>query len=259
MPLNKRYIVYIEGLGSLFYKNTIMQSVLKFALVNIKGKRIFCNLDERERLGQPSDYVSGGIGIDLNYFKNVDEYGGVTNKFRLLYVGRLIADKGVLDAIQILRILLNRGLDVELTLVGEIYSNNPTSLSESDINDLERDLSKSIRFAGYSDDVRGWYKKSDLLLLPSKREGFPVCVMEANAMGIPAICFSVPGCKDAITPGLNGFLIPAFDLIDYADTIEHVVKSNLLEDLSSSSISYANTNFDIHKKNDSLIRIVNKM
>lgn len=255
VPFNSKCLVYIEGLGTLFSRKGLFQSFLKFFLVKNSITRVFCNIDERAVIGLPHDHVSGGIGVDLLYFNTPKIFSG-DSVYNLLYVGRLIEDKGVLVVIDTLRHLIKKGMNVSLILVGDIYPNNPTSLSKLDVLSLKKEFGEVINFVGFSQNVKQWYEMSDILLLPSKREGFPVCVMEANAMGIPAICYAVPGCSDAIKSDVNGYLVKAFDVNEYAKVVEKALEHNILKKMSKTSVAYAQENFDSRLKSSELVQII---
>nr|WP_321459142.1 glycosyltransferase [uncultured Vibrio sp.] len=258
VPFNSKCLVYIEGLGSLFSNKGRFQSFLKFLLVKSRVTRVFCNNDERAAVGLPDDRVSGGIGVDLNYF-NTQKIFNNNEVFNLLYVGRLIEDKGVLDVIATLRYLIKKGKKVNLSLVGDIYANNPTSLSNQDVLRLEKEFGEVVNFVGFSQNVKQWYEQSDILLLPSRREGFPVCVMEANAMGLPAICYDVPGCSDAIKSDVNGYLVKAFDCNEYANVVEKALNPDVLKKMSKTSVAYAHENFDSRLKSSELVQTIKSL
>ncbi|MFA0062716.1 glycosyltransferase [Vibrio breoganii] len=255
VPFNRKLLVSIEGLGSLFSKSKFPRLLLKTMLSSSNIIRLFCNNNEKELVGKEYDVVTNGIGIDLSNFCHSDEkdFGKHT---RLLYVGRLIEDKGILVAISTLRYLLKKGHNVKLCVVGDIYQNNPTSLSLKDIEDYKAEFGASIEFVGFSSRVLDWYRNSDILLLPSVREGFPVCVMEANAVGIPAICYDVPGCRDAIIDGMNGFLVEPFDVNQYHAVVESCLSDELLIKLFYTSSKYARKNFDSKVKDNQFIKII---
>lgn len=255
VPFNSKCIVYVEGLGTLFSKKSKFQLLLKFLLVKSRATRVFCNNDERAIVGLPNDIVSGGIGIELSYFNSPKLFRN-EEVFNLLYVGRLIEDKGVLDVIYVLRHLIKKGKPVILNLVGDIYPNNPSSLSKQDILSLKNEFGEAINFVGFSQNVKQWYEISDLLLLPSRREGFPVCVMEANAMGVPAVCYDVPGCSDAISTDVNGYLVTAFDCNEYANLVEKALEVSSLEKISKTSVAYAHENFDSREKSLAFVQLI---
>lgn len=244
VPFNKKLVVSIEGLGSFFTNHPTLLKVLRFIITRKTVTRIFCNKDERQRIGIPTDYVTGGIGVNLNDFK-----ASMAETYNLIYVGRLIKDKGIYDVINIFRMLRERGLELTLTLVGDIYKDNPSSITYGDIKTLKKEFSDCIVFTGYVTDVRSYYSNSDLLLLPSKREGFPVCVMEANSSSVPAIVYDVPGCSDAVSNDTNGYIFSYGDVTAIVTKIESLYRNiNSLRSLKSSSRAYAVKNFSVSEK-----------
>ncbi|WP_425653313.1 glycosyltransferase [Vibrio campbellii] len=255
VPFNDRICVYTEGLGSLFGNNKFLRATLRHLMLSIRGVRLFCNEYERSCIGLPTDHITGGIGINLVDFdmKRNFEYKEEKN---LLFVGRLIKDKGVNIAIDTLK-EISKSQNVTLHLVGDIYLGNPSSLTQKEIDDLKSIFNDSINFHGYQSDLAKFYKYADVLLLPSKLEGFPVCVMEASMAGLPTVCFDVPGCRDSISTGVNGFLSEPFELSNYIEKVEEaLIKSN---DMINNCKDYARSNFDRNKKDSDFISILNQL
>ncbi|EGQ8513521.1 hypothetical protein BBM40_06735 [Vibrio parahaemolyticus] len=257
IPFNKQVFLSIEGLGSLYKENSLLSRLI-IKMINRKNVvRIFCNSNERELVGQPDDWVAGGIGVDIDSFlpqaKRVEES---PSSFTLLYVGRLIGDKGAYDAISVFKTLCQHRDDVNLVMVGDIYPNNPSSFSNDDISKLKKEFGERLTFAGYVNDPRAWYDKADVLLLPSRREGFPVCVMEASAMGVPSICFKVPGCEDAIQDNENGYLAPFGDIQAMAALTEHALVPDNLVKLRRSSREYACHHFSDKDKSSAFLAYI---
>lgn len=259
IPFNKKCVVYVEGLGSMFSKQTVYRKILRFLLLRPKLVRLFCNEDERHILGYPNDKVTGGIGVDLEKFHKKGEKQKKSSHYNLLYVGRLIEDKGVKDAIEVFRVLLNKGKDVSLSLVGDIYLSNPTSLNRSDIESLKFEFGEKINFPGYSENIAEWYDSSDILLLPSFREGFPVCVMEASAFGIPSFGYEVPGMLDAVKNNINGVLVSYRDVDALVAAVEQYLNLDALKTIHSSSRCFAKSNFCQESKALDIVRILTSL
>ncbi|HHX8266401.1 TPA: glycosyltransferase, partial [Vibrio diabolicus] len=217
-----------------------MVKFLRFLLKKKNIVRLFCNKDEKRILGFNNDIVTGGIGVDVTKFQPKAKVSN--DALNIIYVGRLISDKGVLDAIEILRQLKIKGST--LTLVGDIYPSNPSSLTQSEIIDIKNELGDRIQFEGYVSDPLPFYRKADVLLLPSKREGFPVCVMEANAMGIPAVVYDVPGCRDAVFSHVNGIVVEYGDIKGAVEAINTLYNSGDMVEISKSCRNFAIKNFD---------------
>jgi glycosyltransferase involved in cell wall biosynthesis len=65
--------------------------------------------------------------------------------------------------------------------------------------------------------------RADIFCLPSYREGVPNALLEACACGLPIVTTNVPGCRDVVTQGLNGVLVPVRNAIALADALETLV------------------------------------
>ncbi|NVC92332.1 glycosyltransferase family 4 protein [Vibrio natriegens] len=252
VPFNKKLSVSVEGLGSIFIGNDLYLAILRFVFRCGKFTKIFCNDDERRLLGNQTDTVINGIGVDLKRFRRTN-HNAYTDCYHLLYVGRLISDKGVNDVINVFRMLVNKGHNVRLRLVGDIYPRNPSSLSYDEIDKFKEEFNDKIEFLGFRHDIEKIYQSSHVLLLPSKREGFPVCVMEASACGIPTVSYSVPGSKDAITRNLNGVLVDYGDLEKLYFSIVGLLDADVLASYADSCHNYASNYFDNNKQVDKFL------
>lgn len=248
---NKRINLYVEGLGSIFSKDNVLKKIISKLISHRHVTRYFCNEDEKCAIGLMDDFVTHGIGIDLSSFSCKKTCGNksIDRAFELLYVGRLIDDKGVFDAIELLDVLLSRNVLVKLTLVGDIYPSNPSSLNKSDVISLSEKYGEHIEFIPFTDDIAKIYQSKDMLILPSRREGFPVCVMEASACGVPSLCYNVPGCNSAIAQGINGFLVEYKQINEMSHVVEECI-NNWPEFIKMTQLShsYAVNNFCAKQK-----------
>ena len=74
-------------------------------------------------------------------------------------------------------------------------------------------------FTGLRQDMPEMYRCMDVFVLPSHREGFPVCLMEASAMGVPCIVTNIRGCREVVEHNRNGVLVPLGDVQALAEAI----------------------------------------
>ena len=180
---------------------------------------IILNLSTRpiaESLGVQRDLISisarktyllgkGSIcGVDTEYFKTHANAGARQGIFKVLYIGRLAADKGISTLITALAdVNSGRTKRFHLTIAGDKDRRDP--ITPEDMMLIKE--SPDITYISHSDDVRTLLKRSDILVLPSLREGFPNVLLESFAMNLPAISSKVSGAEDLITPGVTGWLV----------------------------------------------------
>lgn len=121
-----------------------------------------------------------------------------------VFVGRLVKDKGIDELVRAFEQVHRQHPNTKLLLVGN---------EEPELDPLKPETITTIRnhsnliSAGYQNDVRPWLAVSQALVFPSYREGFPNVVMQAGAMGLPAIVTDINGCNEIITDGHNGIII----------------------------------------------------
>jgi L-malate glycosyltransferase len=162
---------------------------LKEKLTNRHGKE-----DEKIKL------IYNGIDIDTSKvrIKERDE------KFKILFVGRLVEIKNVELLLKGLNYIKNKGKDFECNIIGD---GEELEKLKKITNDLE--LDSKVRFLGYRNDIQEFMNKSNVLILTSKMEGIPITIIEAFANKLPVISTSVGGVLEMIVNGETGVL---FDL-----------------------------------------------
>lgn len=139
---------------------------------------------------------------------------------RILFVGKLIANKRPLDILRAAKLLKERGVDLDLTFVGS--------------GPLGEELARIGRSADLSVDWRGFinqsqlpaiYAQADAIVLPSEAETWGLVVNEAMACGLPAVVSDTVGCApDLIEPGTTGEVFPRGDVAALARAIEAVLR-----------------------------------
>lgn len=143
----------------------------------------------------------------------------------IVYVGRLVRDKGIHELIDAFKKLSEVSSDIKLLLVGT-YEKDLDPLSpeaEKEIN-----TNPNIILVGWQDDVRPYFAISDILAFPSYREGFPNVVMQAASMGLASIVTDINGCNEIITEGVNGKIIPVKDAEALFGSLKAVVEDDVL-------------------------------
>lgn len=161
--------------------------------------------------------VVGGTGVDLTSYHFAPLPKGPQ---RVLFVGRLHRDKGVLELVEAARQLRVRRPDVRVQLLGD-PDDSPASITHKELHGWIRD--GIVEYLGYTADVRPFIAAASTIVLPSHREGSPRAVVEAMAMGRPIITTDVPGCRQCVVDGDNGYLVPVRHPHALADAIERLL------------------------------------
>lgn len=127
---------------------------------------------------------------------------------QLLYVGRLVEQKGVLEVIRAAA-TVHRRRDCALTIAGSGPAESAARRAA-----VEWGIEGAVRFVGFvgGDDLQELYASSDVLLLPTWwREGFPTVLLEAMSAGLPLIVSPVGGIPDQLEDGVNAVFVPPHD------------------------------------------------
>ena len=216
-----RVVNSVTGLGHVFLGNRarnillrkFLKPIYKAVFMAKRGAVVFQNADDQERLIQlgitdPSKtLLIKGSGVDINHFSPIsDSSGRFQEPLQILFPSRIIREKGIIELLEACQSLWKDGFNLELLIAGDLDSGNPSSLSTSEIELINQN--PRICTLGHINDMRSIYATSDLVVLPSWREGLSKSLIEAAAMERPIITTDVPGCRDVIDHGQSGLLIP---------------------------------------------------
>jgi glycosyltransferase involved in cell wall biosynthesis len=167
-------------------------------------------------------------GIDTGWFNpsvqilNTNprtELGISKDDFVFVFVGRILADKGINELISAFMQLYHEQKYIRLLLVGN-YEDQSSPINHETRNHINN--CPSIHAVGYQEDVRPYLLISDAMVFPSYREGFPNVVMQAGAMNLPVIATDINGCNEIISEGVNGILVPPKDAKALLTAMRHL-------------------------------------
>lgn len=157
-----------------------------------------------------------GSGVDIEKFRP-PEVPKKSEKFVFLFVGRLLSDKGIREYLAVAERLKYLS-DAEWHIVGDLYPDNPASLTAAEMQKFLRE-NPQIIWQKYRDDVRPFLRIADVFVLPSYREGLPMSILEATASGLPIITTDVPGCRETVADGISGYLVQKGSIKNLAEKI----------------------------------------
>lgn len=228
--LGIRVVNNVSGLGTAFIRRGLVPAVVRilYRLSQPLAYRVFCqNVEDltllrQRRLVPPRRlFLLPGSGVDLQRFHPSLRKPAPSRVLRLLYAGRMLADKGLIELIDAIRQINIDEVRCELSLCGFAGAANVSAFDETTLQAWAR--LPGVSWLGPSDDMPGVYAQADAVVLPSYREGMPRSLLEAGAMGLPVIATDVPGCRHIVTDGVNGLLCEARSVESLRAAIEKML------------------------------------
>jgi glycosyltransferase involved in cell wall biosynthesis len=225
------------GMGFIYTSDSVLAwalrpvvSILLRRLLNPKGSRVvFENPDDlaeyvsRRFVKETDTVLIRGAGIDTAKFKPSPSAAGVPC---VILVARMLRDKGIFEYVQAAALLRSRGIAVRFLLVGAPDPLNRAAVAEGQLSAWAKE--GVVEWAGPRNDIPELLAASHIACLPSYREGLPKSLLEALAAGLPIVTTDVPGCRETVVDGVNGYLVPARDAQALALAIEKLAVDPIL-------------------------------
>ena len=266
-----KIIGMLEGLGYTFTeqpeglakKTELIKKVqvllYKFALPQL-DKLIFLNPDDPKDLidqyaiNVRKVEVLGGIGLNLKEYP-CQPIINIQQPINFLFIGRLLKEKGIHDFLNAAKIVKEKYPETQFTVLGAIDPHNLGALTQSELDELIS--SNIIDYPGHVDNVKDWIAKSHVFVLPSYREGVPRSTQEAMAIGRAVITTDVPGCRETVEHGVNGFIVAKWNPEALAEKMIYFIEHpEQIEKMGYESYKIAQDKFDAEKVNQRLLNIL---
>lgn len=266
-----KIIGMLEGLGYTFTdqpeglsKKTKLIKQIQVLLYKVAlpklDKIIFLNPDdpkdllERYNIQVKQVEVLGGIGLNLEDYPHQNI---ISNEAPLnfLFIGRLLKEKGIHEFVSAARIVKEKYPETTFTVLGSIDTSNLGALKQSELDDLIS--SRIVNYPGHVDNVKDWIADSDVFVLPSYREGVPRSTQEAMAIGRAVITTDVPGCRETVVDGVNGFLVEKWNPQALAEKMIYFIENpEQVAKMGYESYKIAQGKFDADEVNKRLINML---
>lgn len=253
----------VTGLGYAFEKegflSKLVANLYKISF-NFAKKVFFLNSDDRDYflkfkiLEKEKTKVIDGEGVDVEYFKKENADQNLIEKLKkelnlkekivISLIGRMLYQKGIKEFWEAAKVLKQKYQNLEFLLVGPLDPENPSGIKKEELEKW-----KEIMYIGERKEIREILALTDIVVLPSvSREGLPGVLIEAGAMEKPLIASNVPGCKEIVLDGINGFLVRPKDSQDLAKKIEILLKNeSLREKFGKKAREIVKEKFDVKK------------
>jgi len=215
------------GLGYSFTSETgkarvvraLIGLLLRFLINRRDCVALVQNKDDRAELvslgvAQNRIALIPGSGVDVNHLTPIAEPNGAPT---FGFVGRLLEDKGIRTLIAAHRLLRTRIPEARLLIAGTADPANPASVTEAEAKSWNTE--GGISWLGYVGDIADFWSKANVAVLPSRREGLPLSLLEAAACGRAMIASNVPGCREIVIHEQTGLLFPVDNALALADAM----------------------------------------
>ncbi|HEX7387958.1 MAG TPA: glycosyltransferase family 4 protein [Castellaniella sp.] len=258
----RRYAM-IEGLGFAFtrtgavwtWKRQLLRALVAFLYkqaFRCEKRVIFLNPDDQSELVslgvllRGKSFLLGPIGVDL---KNWGAIQPVADPITFLLIARLLREKGIQEYALAAKLVKDRFPATRFILLGGL-DDNPGSIDEQDVKGwVDAGI---LEWHGHV-PVRPWIAQSSVYVLPSYREGMPVSTQEAMASGLAVITTDVPGCRQTVIDGVNGFLVPVCDSVALSKAMcRFIEQPELIKIMGQESLKIAREKFDAYRVNQRL-------
>lgn len=252
----------ITGVGFIFsgkksFKGTIIklivQMLYRFAFTfnkilyfqNPDDLKLFTDLKLVKR---KTTLITNGSGVDLNYYAQVPI---VDKGINFLFIGRLLGQKGIREFVSAAEEIKAFNLDVSFSVCGWI-DESPDAIKQAELDNWI--LKDTVKFLGKMEDVRPAIAESSVMVLPSYREGTPRSVLEAMSMGRPIITSNVPGCRETVLDGINGYLVEHKSTRSLVAAMKKIIMNpNTIPMMGRNSRVIAAEKFNVTKVNKAIL------
>ena len=265
-PIGMGFVFSSESIKAKFLK-LILLFLLKHTLNTHHGKDkknrvIFENSDDmnfflKRKIVKYNDsnLIRGaGVEIDKELIKNKKKNDIPT----VALVARMLEDKGIYEFVEAAKILKDKKIKVRFLLIGDIDTKNPTSLKKSTLKSWNDQ--QIIEWLGWVKDVKKILLETDILCLPSYREGLPKSLLEGASLALPLVTTNTVGCREVVKDGVNGYLVPIKDSHSLSLAIEKLIKDKDLRlKMGDKSLEIAISEFSSEIINSQTIKIYNEL
>lgn len=228
----------LTGLGFLFInkdrnriKYNIIKKIFDFGFKNRKMHFILQNHDDMKmvlkfkHVSQDRVHLIKGSGVDLQEFEF--QPGPSGDVIQILFLARMLWDKGLKEFVTAAeRLKKVYGDKVRFVLAGGADYGNKAGVPREVLEQWNRE--GNVTWIDHQKDVKKHITESHIVCLPSYREGLPKALIEACAIGRPIVTTDVPGCREVVEHGVNGFLVPLYDDIELSERLSQLINNESL-------------------------------
>lgn len=201
------YAMNITGLGTAFENNGLLKKLVTvmYKVACKKAKVVFFENEENRQIFikekiviEAQTHRLNGAGVNLDKYQVTEYPKG--EKIKFLFMGRVMAEKGINELFEAMKKLVADGIICELDVLGGYEEDYKEKIHECENEGW-------LHYHGYQKDVRPYIEACHCFILPSWHEGMANTNLESAASGRPVITSNIPGCMEAVIDGKTGYLV----------------------------------------------------
>lgn len=205
---------WLAGLVRGFYRLALRGTFVIFQNPDDQAVFIHSSLVEPGRTA-----LIRGSGVNIERFSPRPEPEATP---LIILPGRMLQDKGVEDFVQAARLLHAEGIRARYALIGDSDPENPSSIPPSRLNGWQQE--GVIEWWGWRENMEEVYAHASIVCLPSYYgEGVPKTLIEAAACGRAIVASDMPGCREVVRDGENGYLVPPHNPRAVAEALRRLI------------------------------------
>lgn len=227
----------LAGLGYIFTSDApkarclrpIVASAFK-SLLNRKKTRLILQNDDDRKLFICNHFINAektklirGSGVDTEVFSLSPEPTGIPV---VMLASRMLLDKGIVEFVEAARQFKGGGIEARFVLVGDTDVHNPSAIPNGQLAFWQSE--GLIEWWGRCENMPAVLQQANVVCLPSYREGLPKVLLEAASSGRAIVTTDVPGCREVVRNGENGFLVPLHSVAELADALQKLIGNKTL-------------------------------
>lgn len=256
----KRLFSVINGAGGHYYLRGLRGKIVRLCswpmmkvALTLATCVFFQNTDDRGLylkqflVKKRKTKIINGSGVNLQAFPKTP----LPSDLKFLMLTRLASEKGIGEYAQAAQAVKEKYPSAEFHLVG----NRDIAFANEEAEILDRAIeSGTVLYHGATTEPAKWYQMCRIYVLPSYHEGTPRTVLEALSTGRAIITTDVPGCRDTIRDGKEGYLVPPQDVSALSNAmIKMIEDSEKTQEMSHCAWERAKEKYDVYKVNETLL------
>lgn len=264
--LNIKVIPTITGLGYTFvnkrWLNSIVRRMYTLAFqtlpqVILQNRSDLSLLKKYKILADNQGMILPGAGVNTVFYSAAPM--PTSNRFVFLFLGRILSDKGIRELAEAAQRMRRTHPQVEFWIAGIQPENHP---AEIDKYEFQHWIDQGVfKYWGWRTDVRSLIEQAQAIVLPSYREGLSSTLLEAMAMSRPLVVTDVPGCRETVQVGYNGWLARVRDAQDLERCLLEAINTTpeVLNQMGKNSRKKVVQEFSIEQVNNAYLDLLAKI